>query len=645
MCGIAGSINFKEEPVSENLLKTMTETMVHRGPDDSGYFRDAHVALGFRRLSIIDLGGGKQPMSNEDNTIWVVFNGEIYNFQELRNQLLAKDHVFKTKSDTEVIVHAYEEWGDRCMERFCGMFAYALYDQKQKKVIFARDRLGVKPLYYAWVDGQLLFGSEMKAILAHPKFDRAHSLSALSSYLTFRYPQGAQPVFANMKRLEPGHYLVVTPTSASLTKYWDVPFFARKEDFGEYYYLERIGELLTKAVQRRMISDVPIGMYLSGGLDSSIVAALMSGISPTPVETFSIGFPEDKYNETDAAQFVARHCDTNHHALLLPQENYLELLPKVIRIKDAPLSIPHEIALYQLSCELKKYVTVALSGEGSDELFGGYGRVQRSPMDWKKIQFVQRYVPQRMRQPVIAALGAGTHADQWLAIPNAMEHLFSVYNWISFKEKWSLFSDEVNEALAYDEQEKKAWAAHFDLVKDGDPYDQVLYLFEKRHLLCLLDRLDAMSMAASVEARVPFVDHELVEFVSTIPSYYKLRWRSPLHKARALFTTSFSASERLDQSKDILRRYARTLLPSKIVDRKKLGFPVPLDAWMKQGLAAYAKEILLDERSRRRGIFNTANLEKLMNNQQPLDYDFWGKKIFMILNIELWFRMFVDKNN
>ena len=631
--------------MSENLLKTMTETMTHRGPDDDGYFRDAHVALGFRRLSIIDLGGGRQPMSNEDNSIWVIFNGEIYNFQELREELLAKGHTFKTKSDTEVIVHGYEEWGERCMEKFYGMFAYALYDQKQKKVILARDRLGVKPLHYAWVDGQLLFGSEMKAILAHPKFDRAPSLAALSSYLTFRYPQGAQPVFANMKRLEPGHYLTITPAGTTLTKYWDVPFHARKEDFGEYYYLEGIGELLTKAVQRRMISDVPVGIYLSGGLDSSIVAALMSRMSQNPVETFSIGFPEDKYNETDAAQFVARHCGANHHALLLPQENYLELLPKAIGIKDAPLSIPHEIALYQLSCELKKYVTVALSGEGSDELFGGYGRVQRSPMDWKKIQFVRRYVPRRIQRSVIAALGASTNAEQWLKIPDAMEHLFFVYNWIPFEEKWNLFTPEVNEVLAYDEQEKKAWAAHFDLVKDGDPYDQLLYLFEKRHLLCMLDRLDAMSMAASVEARVPFVDHELVEFVSTIPSYYKLRWRSPFHKARALFTTSFSASERLDQSKDILRRYARTLLPEEIVNRKKLGFPVPLDTWMKQGLAAYAKEILLDDRSRRRGIFNIAKLEKLMNNQQPLDYDFWGKKIFMILNIELWFRMFVDKKN
>lgn len=643
MCGIAGSINFKGEPVSENLLKTMTETMTHRGPDDDGYFRDVHVALGFRRLSIIDLSGGKQPMSNEDGTIWVIFNGEIYNFQELREILLTKGHTFKTKSDTEVIVHGYEEWGERCMERFCGMFAYALYDQKNKKVMLVRDRLGVKPLHYAWVDGQLLFGSEMKAILAHPKFNRAPSLPALSSYLTFRYPQGDQPVFANMKRLEPGHFLTVTPSGVTLTKYWDVPFHARKEDFGEYHYLERINELMTKTVARRMVSDVPVGMYLSGGLDSSIVAALMSRLSSKPIETFSIGFPEDKYDESDAAKLVARHCGANHHALLLPQENYLELLPKAIAIKDAPLSIPHEIALYQLSRELKKYVTVALSGEGSDELFGGYGRVQRSPMDWKKIKFVQSYVPRRIQRPMMAAFGAGTNAERWLAIPNAMEHLFSVYNWIPFEEKWLLFTPEVNEMLAYDEQEKKAWAAHFDLVKDGDPYDQVLYLFEKRHLLCLLDRLDAMSMAAGVEARVPFVDHELVEFASTIPSYYKLRWRSPLHKARALFTTSFSASERLDQSKDILRRYAKSLLPEEVVNRKKFGFPVPLDQWMKQGLAVYAKEILLDSRSKRRGIFNIAKLEELMNNQQALDYDFWGKKIFMILNMELWFRQFIDK--
>ncbi|NQT21929.1 MAG: asparagine synthase (glutamine-hydrolyzing) [Candidatus Omnitrophica bacterium] len=642
MCGIAGIIDFKGRGIESEKLQAMTECVSHRGPDDTGYYKDKFVGLGFKRLSIIDLETGHQPMSNEDGSIFVVANGEIYNFDELRSILRSRNHSFKTTSDTEVIVHAYEEWGKACVEKFNGMFAFVVYDIKNRSVFLVRDRLGIKPLYYSFINGLVLFASEMKSILNYPHFPRSANLSAISSYLTFRYPQGVRTVFSGIKRLAPGHVMEVTTSGTEIRQYWQIPFHDRKEDRGEKFYLQEIKRLLSLAVKRRMISDVPLGAFLSGGLDSSIVVVLMSQFSNKAVKAFSIGFAEEGYNEFDFSKRVSDIYDAEYYPILLSKIDYMNMLPKMIRQKDAPLSIPHEVALYQLCVELKKHVTVVISGEGADELFGGYGRVQRSPMDFKKISFVNNYVPSFMRKQLFKLLGAGLQAGKWKAINSHMDHFFSVYNWIPFEEKWSLFTDELNHQLNFDEQEINEWRSDFEYVQRGDPYDRILYMFEKRHLLCLLDRLDSMSMAAAVEARVPFVDHELIEFVSTIPSHYKLKWRSPLHRFRALFANSFETSEKFDESKAILRKFAKEILPPEITSRKKLGFPVPLDSWIKQGLIKQAKDILLDERSCRRGIFRKDRIEKLLNNQQNLDYDFWGKKIWMLMNVELWFREFID---
>ena len=642
MCGIAGIIDFKGRGISGEDLRAITECLAHRGPDDTGYFSDRFLGLGFKRLSIIDLETGHQPMSNEDGSIYVVQNGEIYNFMELRDILIDRGHRFKTRSDTEVVIHAYEEWGRGCVEKFNGMFAIAIYDIKNKKALLIRDRLGIKPLYYSLVSGAVVFGSEMKSILNYPAFSRRANLSAVSSYLTFRYPQGSKTVFSGIRQLLPGNIMEADVDGVRLSQYWQIPFHDKKEDLGEKFYLTEIRRLLSLAVKRRMISDVPLGAFLSGGLDSSILVALMSQSSRNPVKAFSIGFSEEGYNEFEFSREVSDLYGADYYPILLSQIDYMNMLPKMIRQKDAPLSIPHEVALYQLCLELKKQITVVISGEGADELFGGYGRVQRSPMDFKKISFGNSFIPLFIRKQLFKILGAGDQAEKWIAVNNHMDHFFSVYNWIPFEEKWSLFTDEVNHQLDHDHEEIEGWRSDFEHVKGGDPYDRILYIFEKRHLLCLLDRLDTMSMAASVEARVPFVDHQLVEFVSTIPSYYKLKWRSPLHLFRALFMNSFQASERLDSSKAILRKLAQGMLPKRISSRKKLGFPVPLDSWIKQGLIKQAKEILLDSRSCRRGIFRRDRIEKLLNKQQTLDYDFWGKKIWMLMNVELWFREFID---
>lgn len=643
MCGIAGVINFREKKFDQNVLSSMTESLHHRGPDDSGYFSDDHVGMGFRRLSIIDLSAGHQPMGNEDDSIMLVFNGEIYNFEEIRDVLLGKGHQFKTEADSEVIVHAYEQWGVDCVHKFNGMFAFALYDQKEKKVVLARDRLGIKPLYYAHVNGTTLFASEMKAILQYPEFERRANYAAISSYLTFRYPQGDQPVFEGMKRLHPGHVLEITVEGNHLTKYWEIPFHAKKDDLGEKYYLKEIERLLTLAVKRRMISDVPLGALLSGGLDSSVVVALMSQLTDQKVKTFSIGFENQGYDESPFAKKVSDHCGAEHHYLTLSQTDYMGMWRDMIRQKDAPLSIPHEVALNRICKELKRHITVVISGEGADELFGGYGRVQRSPMDYKKIQFVKKFIPESLRRPFLQMMGSGDKTEEWLAINSHMDHFFSVYNWVPFQEKWDLFTDAALNTIMHDQGNINRWSRDFEHVKDGSVYDRILYMFEKNHLICLLDRLDSMSMAASVEARVPFVDHELVEFVSTIPFKHKMKWHSTFHRARALFMNSFKASEYLDSNKYILRKFSEKLIPTEIAKRKKLGFPVPLDAWIKQGMVDHAKEILLDPVCISRGIFKKDKLEQLLNNQQHLEYDFWGKKIWMLMNVEMWFKEFIDQ--
>lgn len=642
MCGIAGIVDFNSESANLSFLKEMTDSISSRGPDDFGYFESRNVGFGFRRLSIIDIENGHQPMTARDERIALIFNGEIYNFREIKKTLQAKGHKFTTQSDTEVLINSYIEWGEKCVAHLKGMFAFAVYDRDKEKVFIARDRLGIKPLYYSRTENGLVFASEMKAILKDPAFKRQANLNALSSYLTFRYPVGDQPVFENIKRLLPGHSMTITPSGVSFNKYWEIPFYEKKEDYGEKYYLNKVEELLTKAVERRLVSDVPLGALLSGGLDSSLVVALMKKLTTGEVRTYSIGFDKEGYDESSFAEIVAKHCGTTHTALTLGQHDYMASLLETIRIKDAPLSIPHEIALLQICKELKKHTTVVISGEGADELFGGYGRVQRSPMDYKKIKFIKEYVPRPLQNIVMKVMGGGSNSPSLLALRSQMEHFFSVYNWVPFEEKWSLFSNDTLNIIQNDKSTIEFWQRDFEHVKGGDPYDQILYMFEKNHLICLLDRLDTMSMAAGVEARVPFVDHELVEFVSTIPIKYKLKWKSPAHKFGALFQNSFQASESLDDSKHILRKLSEKYLPHEISYRKKKGFPVPLDSWIKDGMSVAAKEILLDKKTRDRGIFNTANLETLINNRQELDYDFWGKKIWMLMNVELWYREFID---
>jgi asparagine synthase (glutamine-hydrolysing) len=622
-------------------LETLVDRLQHRGPDERGSYIDDNVFLGHRRLCIIDATGGRQPMSACDGRYVIVYNGELYNFKEVRARLQGCGHRFRTESDTEVILLAFAEWGAACLTHFNGMFAFAIWDALKRELFLARDRLGIKPLYYSVIGNRLVFASEMKAITAHPDFQRRANLASLSSYLSFRSVMGEDTVFVGLKCLQPGHHLRFADGCVHICQYWDIPHCLPRVDEGEAYYLTTLKQKLSQVVGRHLVSDVPVGAYLSGGLDSSLMVAIMTESQAGPLKTYSVGFDIEGYDESAYAQVVSHYLGTDHRHLTIGADNYIAAMDSMIQHRDQPLSIPHEVALCALSHEVKKDVTVCLSGEGADELFGGYGRVQRSPMDYKKLALYQR-----LPAPLRALIKSTFHDPdivRRLGLKDDVEHFLHVYHWWPLAEKWDIFSDQVNAELGFDGALLSRCHDVFDAAKSDDVYDRVFYFFEKIHLLNLLERLDMQSMTASVEARVPFVDHELVEFVWSIPLKYKMRWRSPLHMLKACFTKSENASEHLDVSKYILRRVAADKLPRQISRRKKLGFPVPLDAWFGGSLQNFAREILLDGCTRRRGIFNMKNVEDLLLNPQQLAYDFYGKRIWMLLNVELWFRAQIDR--
>jgi asparagine synthase (glutamine-hydrolysing) len=382
---------------------------------------------------------------------------------------------------------------------------------------------------------------------------------------------------------------------------------------------------------------------LSGGLDSSLLVAMMHQLSPSQLHTFSIGYEDHNYDEGQYAKAVSDHFNTRHLHVVLPQEDYEDLWLKLLKQKDAPLSIPHEIPLYQLSRELKRSVTVAISGEGADELFGGYGRVLRSPMDWKKVSLARSILGDALSARVAGFQAVRQKPFGWLHCRSQMEHFFDVYNWVPFAEKWSLMTEDVLQTIDRDAKTVDVFRRVFATVEKANPYDRLLHVFEKIHLGCLLDRLDAMTMAAGVEGRVPFVDHELVEFVINMPVRHKLRWNSLLSRSVALITTAARASEWLDTNKYLLRKLASQRIPQTISSRKKLGFPTPLDGWFRNGMMNSARDLLLGKTTRERGFFDHEALRRLLTNEQNLPYDTYGKKVWMLMNVELWFREFIDR--
>jgi len=642
MCGIAGIFNLDHRgDIDEGLLHAMTNVLVHRGPDDGGYYTNGRIGLGHRRLSIIDLNTGRQPLSNSAGTVRLVVNGEIYNYRELRRELRSFGHTFRTRTDSEVILHSYEQWGIDCLSRFNGMFAFAIWDSGRSRLVLARDRLGIKPLYTTMVDGTLLFASEVKSLLMHPRLDREVDPEGISSYLGYRCVLGGGTLFRNIEKLMPGHALVYENGCLAKIRYWDIPIDSERKDLGEEHYVRSVRRLLFNSVHRRLMSDVPLGAYLSGGLDSSIIVSIMAQLERDPVKTYTIAFPEEGFDEREHAIAVARRYDTDHREIVIDDGDYIEMIPALIRAKDAPLSVANEVPLHLMSKELKKEITVVLSGEGADELFAGYGRIFRSPFDYKRARFLESngdLLPE-YRGHLLDKIKDIYGTSHFL---NELDHFIRKYHWVSAIDKENFLTEKILKDIDGDTAILEFFSDQFDKAGRLSHYDKILYIFQKVHLENLLMRVDMTTMATSVEARVPFVDHELVEFVFNIPFHHKIRWKSRMHETMAAMLTSDELSENHDTTKYILRKAFSNDLPESIINRKKMGFPVPLDRWFGGRYTEFVKDILLDPRTAARGVFNVPALEAQLRGDRAKEHS-TALKMWMFMNLELWFRSYIDE--
>ncbi len=637
MCSILGILDFDKIFNDKEIeIKKINKLLKHRGPDDEGYYNDDYVSLAFNRLSIQDLNKGNQPIK-KDHVI-SIFNGEIYNFIELKKELEDYGFSFNTNSDSEIIPAAYLKWGINCISKFNGMFSICIYDLNKKKIFLIRDRVGIKPLFYSSYNKKLVFSSEIKAIINFSKFKKSVNFNAIASYLYFRYPLGKNNnFFENIKKVQPGTYVEIDilKKKFSENRYWKIPKIEHHKNTSLNDYLEELDFKMTKSIKKHLISDVPVGILLSGGLDSALISSLASKFNSQKIKTFSVSFKDKKYDESHKANMMSKYIDSDHSYVEVEKNEFFDNLENIIKIKTSPLSIPHEYPIYKLSKKIRETTKVVLSGEGADEFFGGYARLQNSAFDFNKARTLGIFNNAKLLKKLFSV-------DQNFDFlkNDFIDYFFYKYNWFPFKEVTELINRDIYNKIDIQDV-KKPWLEIIENYKSCNNYDQSLLLFQSNHLQCLLDRLDAMTMANSVEARVPFLDHELIEFINTVPFKYKIKWKSKLNIIKSIFNDNFSFSERYDTNKFLLRKISEKYLPSKISKDKKLGFPVPMNDWMKD---ERSKEILLDSRTLNRNFFNKNMIEKLFNiksnNMDP--YDFSGKKIWMLINIELWMRNFID---
>lgn len=607
MCGITGIVDLRSKrPVDEAVLRRMNGLLSHRGPDGDGFHLSGGVGLGHRRLSIIDLEGGKQPLYNEDGTVVVTFNGEIFNFMEVEAELVARGHVFRTRSDTEVIVHAWEEWGEKCLERFNGMFAFAVWDERKQVLFMARDRLGVKPLYYAPLpDGCVVFGSELKALLAHPSVPRRIDPQAVEDYFTFGYVPDPKTIHSGVLKLEPGAYLLARRGEglAPPVRYWDVPLFGnRRPANAPGDWEEELRDRLQEAVRKRLVSDVPLGAFLSGGIDSSAVVAMMRETGTQHLLTCSIGFSEPRYDESAYARMVAEAKGTDHKTEVVEAADY-GLLDKLVGIYDEPYADSSAIPTYRVCQLARRHVTVALSGDGGDEDFVGYRRYRLFSAE----EAVRRRLPQSVRKAVFGPLGRlypkldwaprvlrGKTTFQALARDTVAAYLHGV-SICSDEFRQSLFSAQFRSQLqGYSSSEVFRSAVAGKTFED--PIALVQYLDYKTYLPGdILTKVDRASMAHSLEVRTPFLDYEFVEWVASLPSDVKLRG---------------------GEGKHILKQALRPLLPHDVLFRSKMGFAVPLDTWFRNSLRKRIADVVTGPRLADCGLFDPAFLRRIVQDHQ-----------------------------
>ena len=616
MCGIAGIIRWDGAPVVETELRAMCRAMTHRGPDDEGLYVNGSVGLGMRRLSIIDIDGGHQPVTNEDRSVWVVFNGEIYNYRALRRDLERRGHVFTTESDTETIVHLYEDYGPHCVDRLRGMFAIAIWDARRRQILLARDRLGIKPLYYAEREGELMFASELKPILQLGRVPRELDWEAVRHLFTFLVTPPAQSIVAGVKKLEPARLAVARDgSSLRLERYWDVDFEPAR-DATEPELIERLQALLKESVALHQVSDVPVGAFLSGGVDSSAVVGTMSRLSSQPVKTFSVGFADDTFSELEPARQVAALYGTEHHELVL-EPDIVPLVDDFAWFLDEPFGDTSAIATYMVSKLAAEHVKVVLTGDGGDEIFAGYDKYVIE--DRERAYDLMPATLRRAAGAVGAVMPEGMRGRRFLrhfALDGARRYL-DAQSIVRPDELDALFTPEAAARMApYD-----PWSAQIGHLDAGPDWMSAVQYGDLQSYLPLdvLTKVDRMTMAHSIEARPPLLDHRLVEFAATIPPH--LRYRNG--------TTKY-----------LFKQALRGDLPDTLIDRRKQGFAVPLARWFRGPLFGYARDVLLSPGSRERGVLNPAAVERyLQMHQRGRDLDL---QLWTMLSFELWCRRFLD---
>jgi asparagine synthase (glutamine-hydrolysing) len=623
VCGIAGLIGRPQESIEAGVVRRMCDAIVHRGPDDEGIYAKGPVGLGMRRLSIIDLSGGHQPIHNEDKTVWLVFNGEIYNFPQLRRELETRGHKFYTNTDTETIIHLYEEMGADCVKKLRGMFAIALYDERKRSLLLARDRLGKKPLHYALDQGRLFFGSEIKTILAiAPELAETDS-EGLLQYFYFGYIPDPYTAFSEIRKLPPGHLLEYTSGQVEVRQYWDVPEYGSHPPMSEEQCLEELEQRLEEAVRIRLISDVPLGALLSGGVDSSIVVALMARVSSSPVKTFSIGFRAEQFNEAAYARLVAQHFNTEHHELVL-DPNLEETLAYLSGMLEEPFGDSSMLPTYYVSRMAREHVTVALSGDGGDELFAGYDRYLVA-MERRKFDRVPRWLGHWYREQLHDRIPPGVYGKNltWNASLSRRDRYLDDVSFfpVLHREK-NLFTREFVESAKNLPNPLLQWQAYYDRAPAHDTLSRLLYLDMKTYLTAdILTKVDRMSMATSLEVRVPMLDHEFVGWVSALPVDWKFR-----------------AGIR----KYILKKLAERLgIPDQLLHRRKQGFQMPLVDWMRGEMKDQFLRVLLEPRTLQRGYFKPEAVRSLFDEHARGRRNRSGL-LWRMLVLELWQRNFME---
>jgi asparagine synthase (glutamine-hydrolysing) len=628
MCGIVGIVRRDRVPVDGSLLARMCEAIRHRGPDEDGFYQKDGAGLAMRRLAIIDLKGGQQPMHNEDGSLQIVFNGEIYNYLELREKLEGLGHQFYTDSDTEAIVHAYEAYGTDCPKHLRGMFAFAIWDERREELFLARDRVGKKPLLYAEVGGEFIFGSEFTALLLHPKLSREVEPRAIHYYLSFMCVPAPLTAYRSIRKLEPGHFLLWNRKSGEFRteRYWQ-PDFSKKIEVSEAEAGRRAIEILREAVRVRLMSEVPLGAFLSGGVDSSAVVALMSELSSTPVKTFSIGFEEQDFSELHHARRVAEHVGADHHEFIV-RPDAMEVLPSLVEHYGEPYADSSAIPTYYVSRETRRHVTVALNGDGGDECFAGYER-------YAAMQLAERYhrLPRLLREGLIRrAVELVPSPDEQR---NRVRRVKRFLNAASLPKverylRWVSVFDAGAQAELYSEDFRRQtlslrsadflepWFVRANgagVVDASLLADTMTYLPND-----LLVKVDIASMAVSLEARSPFLDHHVIEFAASLPERLKLRG----------LTTKY-----------LLKRILKQLLPAENLKRGKMGFGVPIGYWLRAEMQPFLRETLLSEKAMKRGLFRPEAVKHLVEEHTRGARDY-AHQLWTLLMLELWFARFID---